>query len=200
MSSPKRDDDDQEVTRLLAEMNLAGGDAAAARLFPLIYEQLRELAEQQLRRERKGHTLQPTALIHEAFLKLRDQRDARLESRSHLLAIAAMAMRRILIDHAERHRSQKRGGGSARRDLDTTPELAAPDAVDPVDVLALDEALVKLAGLDPRKAKVVELRWFAGLSVEDAAEVLDASPATVKRDWEFARAWLLRELGGAARA
>jgi RNA polymerase sigma factor (TIGR02999 family) len=187
-------DDEHEVTRLLAEINLAGGDAAAARLFPLIYEQLRELAERQLRRERKGHTLQPTALIHEAFLKLRDQRDAQLESRSHLLAIAALAMRRILVDHAAGRASQKRGGGLSRRDVDTVPEIAAPEQGDAVDILALDEALKKLAMLDERKAKVVELRWFAGLSVEETAEVTGASQATVKRDWEFARAWLLREL------
>lgn len=186
--------DDHEVTRLLADLKLAGGDAAAARLFPLVYEQLRELAERQLKRERHGHTLQPTALVHEAFLKLQGQKDAQLQSRAHLLSVAAMAMRRILVDHAERHGSKKRGGGRERRDVDTVPEIAAPDAADAVDVLALDDALKKLAALDERKAKVVELRWFAGLSVEETAEALASSPATVKRDWEFARAWLLREL------
>jgi len=191
--------DDEEVARLLAELQRAGGDAAAARLFPLVYEQLRDLAAKQLQRERRGHTLQPTALVHEAFLKLQGQKDAQLQSRSHLLSVAAMAMRRILVDHAERHGSKKRGGGRERRDVDTVPEIAAPDATDAVDVLALDDALKKLAALDERKAKVVELRWFAGLSVEETAEALASSPATVKRDWEFARAWLLRELQRGAR-
>jgi RNA polymerase sigma factor (TIGR02999 family) len=183
-----------EVARLLAELE-RGGDAAE-RLFPIVYEELRALAEAQLRRERSGHTLQPTALVHEAFLKLVGQKDARYESRSHFLAIAATAMRRVLVHHAEKRGSAKRGGGRGRRSLETGPEIALPESNDPVDLLALDEALVRLAALDERKAKVVELRFFAGLNVAEAAAALGASPATVKRDWEFARVWLLRELRG----
>ncbi len=183
-----------EVARLLAELE-RGGDAAE-RLFPIVYEELRALAEAQLRRERSGHTLQPTALVHEAFLKLVGQKDAHYESRSHFLAIAATAMRRVLVHHAEKRCSAKRGGGRGRQSLDTGPEIALPESNDPVDLLALDEALVRLAALDERKAKVVELRFFAGLNVAEAAAALGASPATVKRDWEFARVWLLRELRG----
>lgn len=192
MDSPERHEED--VTRLLSQMRRDGGDEAAARVFPLVYEQLRELAARQLRKERGGHTLQPTALVHEAFLKLQGQHEAEFESRSHMLAVAAMAMRRILVDHAERRRSQKRGGGAERKDLEHALEVPAPDTADPVDLLALDEALRALAELDARKARVVELRWFAGLSVEEVAEVLSTSPATIKRDWEFARVWLLREM------
>src|SRR5262245_39151539 len=181
-----------EVARLLSELD-RGGDAAE-RLFPIVYEELRALAESQLRRERSGHTLQPTALVHEAFLKLVGQKDAQYESRPHFLAIAATAMRRVLIHHAEKRGSAKRGGGLDRRSVDTGPEIEQPAFGDPVDLLALDEALVRLAALDERKAKVVELRFFAGLSVAEAAAALGPSPATVKRDWEFARVWLLREL------
>jgi len=180
------------VTRLLAELD-RGGDAAQ-RLFPIVYEELRALAEAQLKRERAGHTLQPTALVHEAFLKLTGQSAAKYESRAHFLAIAATAMRRVLVHHAEKHRSLKRGGDLVRRDVDTAPEMTAPESGDPVDLLALDEALSRLAQLDERKSKVVEMRYFAGLSVEETAAALGSSPATVKRDWEFARVWLLREL------
>jgi RNA polymerase sigma factor (TIGR02999 family) len=187
-----------EVTRLLAELQhggaAAGGGSPAERLFPIVYEELRALADAQLRRERPGHTLQPTALVHEAFLKLVGQDDARFESRSHFFAIAATAMRRVLVHHAEKVKSEKRGGGREKRRLDTAFDFAAPDGSDPVDLIALDGALERLALLDARKAKVVELRFFAGLSVEEAAAALAASPATVKRDWEFAKVWLLREL------
>jgi RNA polymerase sigma factor (TIGR02999 family) len=186
-----------EVTRLLAELG-AGGEDAAARLFPIVYDELRKLADAQLRRERRGHTLQPTALVHEAFLKLVGQTEARFESRSHFLAIAATAMRRVLVHHAEKHGSKKRGGGQEKRSLDTAPELIAPEAGDPIDLIALDQALSRLAELDERKSKVVELRYFAGLSIEETAQALGASTATVKRDWEFARVWLLRELSSGA--
>ena len=192
LASMSGNDRGDEVARLLSELD-RGGDAAE-RLFPIVYEELRTLAEAQLRRERSGHTLQPTALVHEAFLKLVGQRDARYESHSHFLAIAAMAMRRVLVHHAEKRASAKRGGGLARRSVDTGPEIAQPESGDAVDLLALDEALVRLAALDERKAKVVELRFFAGLSVAESAAALGASSATVKRDWEFARVWLLREL------
>jgi RNA polymerase sigma-70 factor (ECF subfamily) len=182
-----------EVTRLLAGLAQEGG-GAAERLFPLVYEELRSLAGAQLRRERADHTLQPTALVHEAYLKLVHQDDARFESRAHFLAIAATAMRRVLVHHAEKKGSLKRGGRRAKHSLDTTPEVATPDGCDAVDLLALDDALARLAKLDERKAKVVELRYFAGLSIEETATALASSPATVKRDWEFARVWLLREL------
>ncbi|MBL8843274.1 MAG: sigma-70 family RNA polymerase sigma factor [Planctomycetes bacterium] len=186
------DDRSEEVTRLLAD--LARGEPVAELLFPLVYEELRDLASAQLRREKPGHTLQPTALVHEAFLKLAGQERARFESRSHFLAIAATAMRRVLVHHAEKRGSQKRGGGRAREATGALDAVVAPDAGEAVDLLALDEALTRLAALDERKAKVVELRYFAGLSVEEVAEAQGSSPATVKRDWEFARAWLLREL------
>src|SRR5688572_15444321 len=183
-----------EVTRLLAELQRdAGSMRAAERLFPIVYEQLRSLADSQLRRERADHTLQPTALVHEAFLKLVGQENARFESRSHFLAIAATAMRRVLVHHAEKHGSQKRGGKHEKVRLDAAPDVAAPDGGDAVDLLALDEALGRLAKLDERKSKVVELRYFAGLSIEETAAALESSPETVKRDWEFARVWLLRE-------
>jgi len=182
-----------EVTRLFAELE-RDGTPAAERLFPIVYEELRDLAESQLRRERPGHTLQPTALVHEAYLKLFGQQEARFESRSHFLAVAATAMRRVLVRHAEKRASLKRGGERERRSVDTAPEMAAPDHGEPVDLLALDELLQRLAQLDERKAKVVEMRYFAGLSVEETAAALQVSPATVKRDWDFARVWLLREL------
>lgn len=185
--------DGSDVTRLLAELEQEGGDAAE-RLFPIVYEELRALADSQLRRERRGHTLQPTALVHEAFLKLVGQEEARFESRSQFFAIAATAMRRVLVHHAEKVKSAKRGGGRERRSIDTSFDLAVANGSDPVDVVALDEALARLGEVDARKAKVVELRFFAGLSVEESAAALASSPATVKRDWEFAKVWLLREL------
>jgi RNA polymerase sigma factor (TIGR02999 family) len=197
MGTPDRAGD---VTRLLAELGRGGkgGSSAAEQLFPIVYEELRAMADAQLRRERPGHTLQPTALVHEAFLKLVGQTRAHFESRAHFLAIAATAMRRVLVHHAEKQRSQKRGGDRGKRDLDHAADVAAPGSGDPVDLIALDDALRRLGELDERKARVVELRYFAGLSIEEAAEALPASPATVKRDWEFARIWLLRELKGGA--
>jgi len=162
----------------------------------VLYDELRALARRQLLSERRAHTLSATALVHEAFLQLVRQDRQDFANRAHFLAIAATAMRRVLVHHAEKRGSAKRGGGRGRQSLDTGPELALPESNDPVDLLALDEALVRLAALDERKAKVVELRFFAGLNVAEAAAALGASPATVKRDWEFARVWLLRELRG----
>ncbi len=172
----ERDTGPNDVTRLLAELGGRGGELAAAQLFPLVFEELRALAASQLRRERAGHTLQPTALVNEAFLRLAQQHDAKPESRSHVLALAALAMRRVLVDHALRRQSEKRGGGRAAADLDAAALVAAPEALAAVDVLALDEALERLAALDARKAKVVELRWFAGLSVEEVAEAQVSLP------------------------
>ncbi len=189
----------REVTRLLSEIERGDTDAAA-RLFPIVYDELRALADSYLRRERPGHTLQPTALVHEAFLKLADQKSARFESRGHFLAIAAMAMRRVLGRYAERSKSEKRGGKRERTPFTDALDLAAPATVpiEEVDHLALDEALTRLAEADARKARVVELRFYGGLSVEETAAALATSPATVKRDWEFAKAWLLRAVTGGA--
>jgi len=178
------------VTTLLTRAG-GGDDAAAGDLLPLVYEELRRLAGAYLRQERAGHTLQPTALVHEAYLKLVDQTRVRWQDRTHFFAVAATSMRRILINHARDRNRDKRGGGAHRVPLeDLTQAAELSDAA----LLDLDEALVKLAALDGRKARVVEFRFFAGLSVEQTAELLENSPATVKRDWEFARAWLLREL------
>ena len=145
-----------------------------------------------MRRQSPGHTLQTTALVHEAYLRLVDQTGVEWRSRAHFFGVAAKAMRSILIDHARARRAGKRGAGAARVTLDTARDVA--DKTPVVDVLELDEALQRLAALDPDKERLVELRYFGGLSIEDAAEVLDVSPATVKRQWNTARAWLRREL------
>ena len=184
-----------EVTRLLHE--LSGGDESAmARLIPLIYDELHAIAAREMRRERPDHTLQPTALVHEVFLRLADKPDLSWESRAHFLNIAAQAMRRILVEHARRRKAEKRGGGAERVTLDEefqAPGQGAPDLVD------LDEALQRLSAIDPRKGRVVELRFFAGLSVEETARLLAISEATVKREWQFAKAWIQRELGNDGR-
>jgi RNA polymerase sigma factor (TIGR02999 family) len=162
-------------------------------LFTLVYAELRRIAAREMRRERPGRTLQTTALVHEAYLRLLKDASLSFESRAHFLGIAARAMREILIEHARGRGARKRGGGAVRLTLDdATAAVAAPD----VDVLALDEALQRLARLDERHARVVELRYFGGLSVEETAAALDLSPATVKRAWTLARAWLYRELAG----
>ena len=163
----------------------------AATATPLVYEQLHQLAEGYFRRQPKGHTLSPTALIHEAYLKLVDREGGRWKDRTHFLAVAATAMRQILVDHARGREAVRRGGGRQRITLD---ESAMPSADRDVDLLALDEALERLAGLDERKARVVELRFFAGLTVEETAAALGVSSVTVKRDWSMARAWIEREL------
>jgi RNA polymerase sigma-70 factor (ECF subfamily) len=179
-----------DVTRLLKR--LRGGDASAGdALIPLLYSELRAIAARCLKSERAGHTLQPTALVHEAYLKLVDQKSADYRSRGHFMAIAAMVMRRILVNHAQARAAAKRGGGARRVPLgDDAVTGEAPD----VDLIALDEALAKLAGRDPRKAKVVEQRFFAGMEMSQIAENLGVSLATVKRDWEYARTWLAREM------
>jgi RNA polymerase sigma factor (TIGR02999 family) len=161
--------------------------------FALVYDELRRLAASALRHERPDHTLQPTALVHEAYLRLADEPTGRWENRSHFLAVAARAMRRILVDHARRHNAAKRGSGAVCLHLDDL-EHAAPSEADAVDLVALDDALGRLSELDPRQARIVELRFFGGLSVEETAAIIDASPRTVRRDWQFARAWLKREM------
>jgi RNA polymerase sigma factor (TIGR02999 family) len=170
----------------------AGDAGASDELVPLVYAELRRQAQRALRREGEGHTLQPTALVHEAWLRLDGQHDASWESRSQFLAVAAQMMRRVLVDHARTRRALKRGGGDTFVTLsDATHVLATPDEV---DVIALDDALGRLALMDPRKARLVELRYFAGLSIPQAAAAVGVSQATVIREWAVARAWLRREL------
>jgi RNA polymerase sigma factor (TIGR02999 family) len=182
-----------EVTRILSAIE-EGDPLAAERLLPLVYEELRQLAAQKLAQEQPGQTLQATALVHEAYLRLVDvERAQRWEGRRHFFAAAAEAMRRILIDQARRKRTEKHGGTRRRIDLDDV-ELVA-DARSP-DLLALDEALTKLADEDPVKARLVTLRYFGGLSVQEASEVLGISRATADRYWSYARTWLYCELGG----
>jgi RNA polymerase sigma factor (TIGR02999 family) len=181
-----------DVTRLLAEW--AGGDEAALdRLMPLVYQELRRIADRALGRERQGHTLQATALVHEAYLRLVQQHSA-FQNRAHFFAIASQVVRRILVDHARRRDSIKRGAGEAPVILDMDVADDAPT----VDALALDEALTRLESLDAQQARIVEMRFFGGLTVEETADVLNISPRTVKRDWSMARAWLRRELSGSS--
>ncbi len=183
-----------EVTRLLVRAG-AGDPAAAGDLLPLVYEELRRLADAYMRQERRDHTLQPTALVHEAYMRLVDQTRVRWQDRTHFFAVAATCMRRILVNHARDRGRLKRGGASKPQRI-ALQDLADTDVVGDVEMLALDDALARLETLDERKVRVVELRFFAGLTVEQAAELLEVSPVTIKRDWEFARAWLLRELTG----
>lgn len=181
-----------EVTRLLRD--LSGGDESAlARLVPLIYEELRGIAAREMRKERGEHTLQATALVHEVFLRFLGASDLSWQSRAHFMHIAAQAMRRILVDHARARRAEKRGGDLVRVTLDES--LRAPGG-ELADALDIDDTLQRLAALDERKAKVVELRVFAGLGVEEVARVLGVSEPTVKREWRFARAWMQKALGG----
>ena len=181
-----------DLTRLLLAWR-DGEPGALDRLAPLVYDELRRQARRQLHGERAGHTLQPTALVHEAFLRLVEQRRAQWQNREQFFAVASRAMRRVLVDHARARMAAKRGDGQTLVALD---EARAPSASPGVDVLALDRALDRLAGLDPRQARVVELRYFGGLTAPETAAALDVSLATVNRDWAMARAWLFRELGG----
>lgn len=185
-----------DVTRLLQRWS--EGDAEALeRLLPLVYGELRRIASHQLRRERANHTLAPTALVHELYLKLVDQRRSSWQNRAHFYGLAAQLMRRILVDHARAQQAEKRGGLTTHVSLadafgDDRPEPGARDAA--VDVLAIDEALARLTALDHDQARIVELRFFAGLTVEETALVLERSPRTVKREWRLARAWLYQAL------
>ena len=180
-----------DLTRLLLDWS-RGDKTALDRLMPLVYDELRALAERSLRHERSGHTLQGTALVHEAYLKLVDHRQVRWQDRAHFFAVAAQLMRRILVDHARRHGAAKRGSGEPRLPLDEADAPAAPAPLG--DWLALDRALERLGALHERQARTVELRFFGGLTIEETAEVLQVSPATVKNDWSLARGWLYREL------
>ncbi len=179
-----------EVTLLLEEL-AHGKQEAADQLMPLVYDELRRLAGRYMRREREDHTLQTTALVHEAYMKLVEQRSVNWQSRAHFFGIAAHLMRRVLLDHARGHLREKRGGGQQMVSLDEALVFAPGQATALVE---LDGALEKLAALDARQARIVELRFFAGLTVEEAAEVLGVSPKTVKRDWSVAKAWLHGEL------
>ena len=171
----------------------SGGDREAwDRLVPLVYEELRGQAHRYLRRERDNHTLQTTALVHETYLKLIEQRVMRWDSRKHFFWLAAETMRRILVDYAKQKKRQKRGGEVEFVPLDSAFQIAVEETE--VDLLALDEALKKLSEMDQQQMKVVELRYFSGLSIEETADVLDISTATVKRDWAMAKAWLRHEL------
>jgi RNA polymerase sigma factor (TIGR02999 family) len=185
----------QDVTALLRAWSQ--GDAEAGeRLLPIVYGELRRQAARLLRRERRDHTLQPTALVHETYLRLVEQKAADWRNRTQFFAVAARAMRRILVDHARRHGARKRGGSWDRITLDES-RRAWPGEPD-VDVLALEDALGELATIDPAKVRLVELRFFAGLNLEETASVLGVSESTVSREWRLARAWLFRRLGGAA--
>ena len=177
------------VTRLLVQW--ADGDRQAMEeLLPLVYDELRRLAKSYLQRENPGHTLQSTALVHEAYIRLVDQ-DVSWQSRAHFFGIAAQMMRRILVDHARAKNAAKRGDGACKVTLD---EALVASADRDVNVLALDGALTKLAQIDKQQSQIIELRFFGGLSIEDTSEILKISPATVKRDWAMAKAWLHREM------
>lgn len=174
---------------------LASRDAGLAEALPRLYEQLRNLAIGYLRNERPDHTLQPTALVHEAYLRLRTQLNVDWDNRAQFLGIAAKMMRRILLDHAVAHRREKRGGGAARVPLDGALEICERRDV---SAIRLNEALQTLEAIDPRQAQVVELRFFGGLTVPEIGELLEISPATVKREWTVAKVWLAHELRNAA--
>ena len=182
-----------EITQLLAQWR-EGNQSALDDLYPLVYDELHRLARRYMSRERKGHTLQTTALINEAYVRLVDQKNVPWANRSHFFAISAQIMRRILIDHARRHQYAKRGGGARQVSLDEAATVVMPDQSG--ELLRLDEALKSLAEMDPRRSQVVELRYFGGLNNEEIAGVLRISENTVTRDWNMARAWLYQQLTG----
>ena len=186
-----------DITELLDRWH-AGDAAAFETLVERVYAELRRIADRVLRGERAEHTLQPTALVHEAYLRLTGLRELKLQNRRHFYGAAAQAMRRILVDHARQRKALKRGGADVRLvPIDEARDAQADLGVD-VDIERLDEALVALASAAPDKARIVELRYFAGLSIQETAALLEIAPATVKRHWAFARAWLYRELAGPA--
>ena len=185
MSTPR------DVTTILREWSL-GSETALTELLPIVYGELRRVAARQLRHERANHTLQPTALVHEVYLRLLDQRNVDWHNRAHFFGVAAQAMRRILVDHARRHGAGKRGDGQPHVSLDEAEGVRAPSEQ---FALVLDDALDRLRALDPDLEQIVELRAFGGLTIEEAARVLGVSPSTAKREWRIARAWLVHELG-----
>ena len=189
-SSPK------DVTQILLDWS-RGDPEAPDKLMPLVYDELRRIASQYLRRERPDHTLQPTALVHEAYLRLVDQQRVSWQNRAHFFAIAAQAMRRILVSYARQHLAAKRGGHRHRLTLDEAMGAAQQREV---DLIALDEAMTNLEAIDPQQSRIIELRFFGGLSVEETAQVIGVSPATVKREWTMARAWLHRRMSATSDA
>jgi len=187
-------DQPHEVTVLLEKWSLGDRDALDE-LMPLIYSELRRLAGSHFRRERADHTLQSTAVVHEAFMRLAGQREVRWQNRAHFYGIAAQMIRRILLDYARAHRAGKRGSGAVKLQLDEA--IAVPERNN-VEIVALNDALDRLSAMDERQARIVELRYFSGLSIEETAEVMQLSPATIKREWNTARTWLLREMSRGA--
>jgi RNA polymerase sigma factor (TIGR02999 family) len=183
--------DSPDITRILRQWGDGDREALDA-LIPLVYEELRRQAARYLRRESQEHTLQTTALIHEAYIKLIDQRNTDWQNRAHFFAISAQAMRRILVDHARTKHRDKRGGNELKLPLDEG--MAVADARANIDLIALDEALTRLQAIDEQQSRVVELRYFSGMSLEDTADVLKISRATAARDWAMAKSWLHREL------
>jgi RNA polymerase sigma-70 factor, ECF subfamily len=180
-----------DVTVLLKEIS-SGNRDALAKLVPVVYDELRRLAAYYMHQERSDHTLQATALVHEAYLRLVDQRHVDWKNRNHFFGVAAQLMRRVLLMHAREHQAAKRGGGAQKVSLDETAIFSPAQAE---ELVALDELLTRLAALDPQQARVVEFRFFAGLSVEETAELMNISTSTIKRDWAMAKAWLAREMG-----
>jgi RNA polymerase sigma-70 factor (ECF subfamily) len=180
-----------EITALLAAAQ-SGDEAETNHIVPLVYEELRRLARRHMAGQRRGHTLQTTDLVNEAYLKLINVKGAAWKDRLHFFAVASRAMRCVLVDHARRRAYAKRGGNPVRVSLSEAGQVCVPRTA---DVVAVDEALSRLAAVDPRKAQIVELRYFGGLSVEEIAQLLDLSSRTIKREWRWARAWLYRELG-----
>jgi RNA polymerase sigma factor (TIGR02999 family) len=196
MVSPSADSEPsppRDVTQMLLAWS-RGEDGEGSELLSAVYAELHRQAARAMRRESADHTLQATALVHEAYLRLIDQRRVEWRNRAQFFGIAAQMMRRVLVDHARGRDAAKRGGGVASVTLSDAVAASSGDADDAVEVLALHDALERLAALDPNQAKVVELRYFGGMSIEETAEVMDISPATVKREWAVARAWLKREL------
>lgn len=187
MSQPSSSD----ITQLLIELT-GGREDVVDQILPVVYDELRRLAGSYLRRERSDHTLQPTALVHEAYMKLIDQKQVRWQNRAHFFGIAAQVMRRILMDHARKHKADKRGGSAEKLPIDE--EILVVSNESSSQLLALDDALKTLAQMDPDKAKIVELRYFGGLSIEETAEVMGVSVPTINRHWKLAKAWLYGQL------
>ena len=184
-------DESRQITQMLKDWG-DGKEEALNRLMPLVYEELRRQASLFLSKERSGHTLQTTALIHEAYIKLIDQTHVNWQNRSHFFAIASQAMRRILVDHARTRHREKRGGAAENLPIEHALHIGTPQKS--VDLMALDEALERLAKFDPRQVKIVELRYFSGLSIDETAEIIGVSNATVRNDWNMAKAWLKQEI------
>jgi RNA polymerase sigma factor (TIGR02999 family) len=191
VSELRRSSRSTDVTALLIEWS-RGDQAALERLLPLIYDECRRIASRQLRHEHRQHTLDPTGLVHEVYLRLVDQRNATWENRAQFFGVVARVMRRILVDYARARFAKKRGGGAVLVSLEAAADESGERQV--ADIVAIDEALERLAAQDPDQVRIIELRFFAGFSVEETARVLDRSPRTIKREWRLAKAWLYREL------